>query len=373
VSAYYSFVLCNAAGVPQAEVTQAAGKQITFTRNSYHEAKLTLSHLDPAAATLETLKATGIPSLRVYRNGVLRFCGGLAPYGDAYDGSAGSGQLSLIFRSPFARVLGYGQGNGPLLLSATTFTGVEQSTIADSLLATANGFWSTPLSHGSVSFTGITRTITWPAGANVGQCIVDLSNMAGGLEFFDDCNGASGTQQGQLDIQPSIGSDRPAAKFEYGPTTLANIAELTRTNTPPVNTCFVIGANGLLVGAQDSTSQGIYGDLLQSEVRPDIQDPGLLNARASAMLRPKWSRIVQFVPDPLLAPKPFDDYGLGDTVRFLARDGSLTDGDNTTALRVNTFTIVVDDSGNEAASIPDPQAPEDAAAIQSSLALELTS
>lgn len=368
----YNFVLCNLAGAAQADITNAAGKQITYTRNSYHEAKLTLSHLDTSAAIFEALRRTEMPTLKVYRNGVLCFCGGLAPYGDAYDGSPGNGLLNLVFRSPFSRLLGFGAGNGPLLLTPTMFNNVGQTTIASSLLATANTNWATPLALGTVTATGVNRTVTWPAGANVGQCILDLANTVGGLEFFDNCAGASFSTQGQLDIATTIGVDRSGAKFEYGPTTLANISSLSRTVTPPVNTCYAIGADGTVVTVTDAASQAIFGWLVQSEVRADIVDTTLLTNRASALLRPKWSRIVQFTPDPALAPRPFDDYNIGDTVRFLARDGSLTDGD-TTPVRVNAFTVVVDDNGNEAASISDPQTPGEAASILASLALELTS
>jgi hypothetical protein len=53
--------------------------------------------------------SNGIPTLRAYRDGVLRFHGELAPFTETLEETA---QLSLLFRGPFARLIGYGQSRG---------------------------------------------------------------------------------------------------------------------------------------------------------------------------------------------------------------------------------------------------------------------
>jgi hypothetical protein len=96
--ATWNFLLTDNAGVNLAELSTGAGRTLTFARNATPEAHVTISHDDVAAAMLFTALRNGIPKLRAYRDGVLRFHGDLAPFDEQLEEGA---QLNLVFRGPF--------------------------------------------------------------------------------------------------------------------------------------------------------------------------------------------------------------------------------------------------------------------------------
>jgi hypothetical protein len=64
---------------------------------------------------------------------------------------------------------------------------------------------------------------------------------------------------------------------------------------------------------------------------------------------------VSFTPEPDLAPSPWDDYWLGDTVSFFGRRGAFYED---ATMRVDKITVVIDDDGNEAVEVERPGSPE---------------
>jgi hypothetical protein len=78
----------------------------------------------------DTLR-NGIPTLRAYRDGVLRFHGELAPFTETLEETA---QLGLLFRGPFVRLIGYGQSRGRFTVPSVGFTATDAGQIAKALI-----------------------------------------------------------------------------------------------------------------------------------------------------------------------------------------------------------------------------------------------
>lgn len=173
-----------------------------------------------------------------------------------------------------------------------------------------------------------------------------------------------------LNISPSMGQVNPNARFEYGPKTLSNVQSMSRTTTPPLNTLFVTGGNGLTSTFSDATSVLKYGKWWGHYDFPDVVDQATLDAKARALCRPNPVKTVTIVPELGLenCPKPFDDWGLGDTVPFFASRGALSEN---TQLRINGFTVPIDENGIESTSVDDPTQPEEDSIIQAQLTAEV--
>lgn len=376
MSAEWQFVLCKADGTVQTDVSAAAGKSIAFTRSSFHEARLTLSLEDAAAATVWSLLLNdGVPSLKAYRDGVLRFNGYLAPFQETAEDAA---TMALVFRSPFARLLGDGPGTGRAVSTLGKFevTALDQAQAIDNLATAAQATAPANLATSVVTSSATTRNILCENGKNYGEAIQDLCKLDGGPEFLDaarDVAGA-GTEYGRLECANTVGVNRPAARFEYGPETLANVRSVQRSVSTFVTRAYVFGA-GYVGTSTNAAAYAKWGEWCAYESRPDIVDQTTADNRAAALLRPLTgatgspSQVIQFSPDPVLAPQPFVEWYLGDTVQFFARRGAMLIN---TPVRVNSFTVVVDENGREAFEIPDPQIPDESAWLRSSVAVEVT-
>ena len=372
--ATWTWLLADAAGNALCELTTAAGKQIVFKRNTLSEATCTISHEDEAASLLwNALMHTGVPTLRCYRRGsndtiaADRFNGYLAPFSEDAEEQA---TLSLVFRSPFGRLIGDGSTSGRFLVpELAPFANVDAGLIAKTMIDAANADSFTGLATTGLILPSKVRNRTYPLGQNIGQAVINLTNVIDGFDFVEiPVDG--GTTLAALSIAPSIGVDRPDVRFEYGADTLANVRNVNRTVAPPVNVAMVIGANGLTSVKTDEASIAIYGRWPTLVSQTDVSEQATLDDKAWALLRPKPTRVIQFTPDPALAPLPWDSFDLGDTGRFFARRGALRED---VAVRLNAMTVVISDDGTESVAIPDPLTPDGEAMLQSSLAVEVTS
>jgi hypothetical protein len=173
-----------------------------------------------------------------------------------------------------------------------------------------------------------------------------------------------------LNIVPAMGQAKPNARFEYGPTTISNVASMSRTTTNPLNTLFVTGGNGLTSTYSDVTSVAKYGKWWGHYDFPDVIDQAILDAKARALCRPNPVKTLTMVPELGLdnCPKPFDDFGIGDTVPFFASRGALQEN---TTLRINGYTIPISEDGLESVSVDDPTQPSDDAVTMAQLTAEV--
>jgi hypothetical protein len=341
----WAFLLADQIGNPVAELATGAGRSLTFTRNAYPEATVTISHDDPAASVFFDTLRNGTPTLRAYRDGVLRFHGELAPFTETLEETA---QLGLLFRGPFVRLIGYGQSRGRFTVPSVGFTATDAGQIAKALIDA--------LPEPRIATTGTieaskVRDRTYQF-ANVGQAITNLTRVLDGFDFEVTPIEYAGGNIGQFNVYASQGSDRSSTVlFQYGPETVANVREVTRQIEPPINYARVLGSNGQYTFKEDTASQAKYGRWSAQESLSDVSEIATLADKAQALLRPDPIKVVAFTPDPTLAPLPWDDYWLGDTVSFFGRRGAFVE--DVTA-RINKITVVVDDEGNEAAAVEQP-------------------
>jgi hypothetical protein len=339
----WSFLLADRLGSAVAELATGAGRSLTFARNAYPEATVTISHDDAAASVFFDALSNGIPTLRAYRDGVLRFHGELAPFSETLEDAA---QLSLLFRGPFARVIGYGQSRG--LFISRSFAATDAGQIAKSLID--NTFAAGVATTGTIEATKV-RDRTYQF-ANVGEAVTNLTRVLDGFDFeVTPIEYASG-KIGQFNVYASQGADlSDTVLFQYGQGTLANVRSVSRQIEPPINYARVLGTNGRLAIKSDAVSIAKYGYWTVQESFSDVSEQTTLDDKAQALLRPDPIKIVAFSPDPTLAPLPWDDYWLGDTVSFFGRRGAFAE--DVTA-RINKITVVIDDEGNEAAQVEQP-------------------
>lgn len=335
-----TLVLCDQAGQEVADLEATC--TIRRERSRAMSVKPKLRHDDDAAAELFAALPNGIPQARYYRDGTLRFSGLWCPQRE----TAGEDD-SLVeaeFRSPFARL------ERRFLEAETVYTGQDAGLgIAWDLIADQNALSATGLIQGDIDAT-VNRDRTYEAGKQVAEAVVQLTEVDGGFDFIETFLDptVSGGALAEFNVHAALGSDRTdTVRFEYGPGTLANCLSVERTIELPVNRVVVIGGEGTVPAvAQDAASIAIYGRYMAVEQHSDVTIQSTLQEKADGLLQPDPIEVVTFEPDPATAPQPFDDYDVGDTAGFLARDGALQID---AAQRIDAFEIDIDENGNESA------------------------
>lgn len=361
----WTFWLADHNGVGLAELTTATGKVLTYARNQPATVEFALSHADDAAYLLLEALRNGTPTLRCYRDGVLRFNGYLAPFSEELEESA---TLNAVFRGPFGRLLGDGPGRGRFTGEYDAYTddaGQIAKQLIDATNATSHTGLETP-DTGDVPATKARERVY--EYANIGESIVELSQLLDGFDFEESYE-ASGAVLATINIMARQGGESDA-RFQYGPGTLANVRSVRRETMPPANVVRVFGADGLVGEAEDAVSRERYGDWPLHETASEVDDLTVLTDKANGLLRPNPVTTVAFTPELALdnCPKPWDDFWLGDTVRLHGRrDAFVLDEE----VRINTARIVVDDNGHEAVEVEDPTTRGEEAMIRASLAVEV--
>lgn len=385
--ASWNWELCRADGVALAPLDRATGRKLTFVRNSYAEAGCSILHSDPVARKLfDYLTNGGIPTLKAWRRAegasasVLRFRGWWAPMQEQLEEAA---TIALVFRSPFFRLLGDGNNRGRFSDAVLNCTGEDAGAIAQALrfLYAGDGSGTDPVFGVTAtedSYVGLAEGDTEATQArdrtyqnvNVGQAIVNLSQVIGGFDFserfVDD-----GSTMALLDIEAMQGEDRPGVRFEYGPGTLANCKAVTRTTDYPQNSIKLFGDGDLNAVQEDADSIARYGRWRYQATQSGVVLQDSLNEAALALIRPKPIKTLSFTPMLELpnCPKPWDDFWLGDTAYFYGRRDSFEEA---SPMRLNKITVVIDENGLERAELPDPLNPDGEALTQASLSAEVT-
>lgn len=384
----WTWQLCDTNGDGLAELSTAAGRQITYQRNSPSEAQFTISHEDDAASLLlGSLYSKGVPQLKCYRRGpndsaaTLRFRGWLVAIEEEIEETA---LLTASFRSPFATLYGNGNDTGRFLYSATTYTATDAGLIAKALIDSTNNYINragNPTGLGTDSaLIALTkpRDRTYPLGTNIGSAIVDLTNVLDGFDFYETFIDGAGQTLAMFNVVSSQGQDLPAVKFEYGPQTLNNVRSASRTISTPTNAPLVLGGNGLL-SQWTGNNIGVKYNRWETKAEfTDVVEQATLDDKAKGLTRDNPVKTITFQPEYRLSPLPFDDFNLGDIVRFYARRGAFTEattGLNSptqpTPVRINGFTVTIDENGFETAEIDDPISPDQEATIRANLLTEI--
>jgi len=340
-------MLADHAGNNLAELSTASGRALTFTRNGVPEARMTIAHEDDAAGLLLGELRNGIPLLRGYRDGALRFHGYLAPFDETLEEATA---LNLVFRGPFGKLLGDGQSPGRFTAADRRFTATDAGQIAKGLIDDANTAGETGISTAGSVEASKSRDRSYQY-ANVGESIIALTRFLDGFDFEVVPTEYTSGKIGTFTVYAQQGAVQPNARFEYGPTTLANVRSVTRQRQPPRNAVTVLGGNNTAVTATDASSIAKYGRWEWQASATEVLETATLIDLAAALVRSDPIKVVKFTPDPALAPSPWDDYWLGDTIQFYGRRDAFEDA---VQMRVNAIQVVIDDDGNETHEIEEP-------------------
>lgn len=375
---YQAWEICDANGARLAELTTAAGRTLAYKRNSFAEASFSISHEDDAAALLLDAYATGVPTLKVWRfvppyiePAALIFNGYLAPFSETVEETA---ILSPVFRSPFAQLLGDGSNRGRFTAPSVSYVTQDAGQIAKDMIDDRNADSYTGLATTGTIDATVSRDRTYQF-ANVGQAIINLTNVINGFDFqetFVD----GGTTLAEFSVHTTLDEARPAARFEYGTETMNNVRSMSRTTQPPINVSIVLGANGAYGFAFDATSISTYGRWYVQYSASDVTEQSTLDDKSEALLRPAPVQTISFVPEYALesCPQPSfgiegqGDFWIGSACPVFARRGAFNVD---TSARINAARVVVDENGFEASEIPDPLLPDEEATIRASLTVEV--
>lgn len=337
----WAFVIDDHAGNAIVPLIEATSIRLAFKRNRTPE-MMFAAHLESEeACAITTAIANGLPRLRAYRDGTLRFYGRWAPmmeHAQATGEGIGGEHLQAAFRGP-----------GHMLASrftaaSVTFTATDAGQIAWSLINTANGDSDTGIRQGTIAATQ-TRDRTYEH-KQVLEAIQQLTEVQGGLDYEIVPTLDQGVDVlGEFDVFASQGQDKSSTvTFDFGPDTTGTLRAIRRAWQMPVNGARVLGKDGLVGEATDSGSIAKYGGWAVLEQHTDVSEQATLDDKATALLRPDPVEIVTFEPEPTIAPMPWTDYWLGDTVGVRSRYGSL---DFERTARINGITVTIDTNGHE--------------------------
>jgi hypothetical protein len=303
-----------------------------------------LSYLDPEYAALINVIATGeTPLLIVFRDGIVRFAGELMGINETVN-EAGS-QVTVVFGNPLARLMGDSDNTGRFTDVGVTFTQIDQGAILWSLVDTANSIADTRIRLGTIEPTKLRDRIY--DYKNIGAAFKEMAAVLDGPDFeFAPLDPLENDGKlAELNVMNHQGVDQLNAIFGYGPDTLANVNGYAREWRPPINRVRTISTEGLaaLKTLPSSITQFGVWEMIES-LSDGTVEQATADERALDLLRSGWTRVVSFTPESDIAPQPFDDYGIGDTVSLNIRDGAAVEE---LSARMNGITVTLDADDNE--------------------------
>lgn len=340
--AEWNFVLASRTGAALADL--AVVPTLRFEENRPSTVTFALPHDTPDASVLYDELQNGLPQLRAYRDGVLRFSGRFSPLEEST--SQEQSEAAVVFKSPLA-----GLEQRFLAFEPAPYVAVDQGTIAWDLINNENTTkGATGLVLGTITPT-TARDRAYGASKQILEALIQLSEVIGGLYFWETPLDPT-TSDGALasfNAGARQGSDLSAdVTFQVGFGTLDNCLTATRQIGLPVNRATVYGGGDPppFYVATDTGSIATYGVWEVWETLSDVTELATVTAKAQELLKPFPPQIVTFEPDPAEAPEPWVDWWLGDTVSFKAdRDAFQV----ITTARPHALDVVLDDQGNEIA------------------------
>lgn len=367
--ANWTFVLASHTGAALTELTNvgelgnAAARRVTFARNRPAELSCSLSHHDPEAQLLLDAVANGIPQVIAYRHDAAtnhggktkRFHGIWAPTEEEL---ADATSLTLNARDP----LGLLEGRVTAEVFDPPGEGItDAGEIMWALIDRANQERDTGITRGTIE-PSVDTDVTYER-KNVAEAIQELSEIDQGPDFEI-------TPDWVFNVYREQGQVREEARFEHGSGTLDNCTSVRRTTRYPRNRVIVIGDEGVAAQADDLTSQDRYGIWTHVETMSDQIDADVLYKRAQALIRPRPIEVITFTPDLGLesCPRPFEHFGVGDTVFFHGRRGAFR---RSATVRINKIDLLIDDDGNESFELEQPDDETGEARIRGGVSVEV--
>jgi hypothetical protein len=225
-----------------------------------------------------------------------------------------------------------------------SFTAADAGSIISSLLSVAVSIDpKLPIRMGSVEVSQ-PRTITYAADQNIGQAIIDLSQIEDGIDWYVD------PVTRKLEIHARIGQDRPSCKWTFlgdGISKASNLDNVVQdTDGDIVNDMRVHGKNA--TGVQDDgVSKARYGVFQEVTSLSDVVDPTILVAYAGAEILYRSEPRITYTLTPKSSSKASvpvfgRDFDNGDITYLTVRRGFINVVDQ--AQRIFGVTLSIQDN-----------------------------
>lgn len=358
---HYTYVLCKATGEPIAELLDAQTRKLAFLLSGAAACEVVLTLRDPLALQIQP----GFSRLKVWRSPTsdqlavdptlrrrLVFYGSLPTEATSLDTANDTdGTITCLFQDPrWVLARRYSLGT-------ETFAGIDQGMILWGLVDAQNqrgSGWDTWIRQGGVT-TGINRDRTYDQ-HQVSDLFTQMVGVIDGpdvdLDPFDEWALNGGQAMGLLRAYAHQGVDRPNAVFSLGTSIPSNVKQITQTYEP-ITTFATYTGTDTVTGAPLSASYGSpvaapagVGALEDVIADPDVSIAATLAQKANgrvysmASLRP----VLTIVEPSYDAPRPFEHYELGDTIRAVVRKGVFR---ASSTVRVHAIQLAPDGEGAE--------------------------
>jgi len=315
--------------------TLSAGT-LTLPLNNVSSFSATLATNGQDFKAIRTQLASGSVFLRLAVNGTTRFWGVLSDMqvtlGESPNATVTFTDLAGAHGTVYPYIVA-GTYQSKLIYISKPYKAQTYNAIIDDLIG--RGSPLVPLTR-SGSATS-TRTIM-PEQATTLDFLLQLGSLANGIDWYVQPDNT-------LKIASTMGTDKSSTvMFQFGPSGRANITDATVQYLPPRNRVYVTGSDNntrrRTEGTDATNSIAAYGENATTISQVDkktITDADLSDAR----YRAKWRGTHELNVEPTLAPQPWTDYYLGDTVRIdMKQDEFSYSGTQ----RVNGIEITLDES-----------------------------
>jgi hypothetical protein len=226
-----------------------------------------------------------------------------------------------------------------------TFTDLDAGEIATQLLGKALEQDSTvPVKIGSVELSQL-RTITYEAGHNIGQAIMELSELEAGFDWYID------PVTRMLNIVPRLGQDRRSCKWLFlaDNSRQSNLDDCVEDVSGEIVNDIRVKGKYATAFDQDGVSKARYGVFQEAPSLLDVVDTNILAAYAGAELAYRSEPRITYTLTPkpstkASVPKLFRDFNIGDTTYLTARRDFVNVVDQAERVFGATLNIRNDDS-----------------------------
>lgn len=228
------------------------------------------------------------------------------------------------------------------------FLNEDAGVIVTALLAKAKALDpSLPITMGVCEITQL-RTITYALDQNIGQAIIDLSNLESGYDWYVD------PVDRTLNIVARRGLVLPSCRWTYiadGRGENSNLSNCVENVDGSTLANDVIARGQYGTGEQvDAASQAEYGVFMQVDSLSDVTDTTILEAYAGAevvyLSQPRTTYTLSPKPSSnLRVPRLFRDFDVGDTTFLTARRYFIRI--ENLATRIFGVTLAISDVGTE--------------------------
>lgn len=205
---------------------------------------------------------------------------------------------------------------------STPYVKEDQGLLIASLLEKAKEQWpALPITMGTIE-ASVERTIAYSQDQNIGQAIIDLTELEDGTDWVID------PITRKLNIVARRGVDRPDCKwiFIHGDGGKSNLANVERDvdGTNMVNDIITRG-KGVSGRQTEPLSEEEYGVFQEIQSLSDVNEVEIIESYAAAEVayRSQPRVVYKLSPKPATSefkvPKLFDDFDIGDTTYLTAR------------------------------------------------------